>query len=389
VKGQAAQRRADEAFDDEIREHITLLEQRYRRQGMGAWEAARAARRQFGNVTVLKECQRTQRGILSPVEWWRDMRFGMRILAKRPGLNAAMVLALSLGIGATTTVFSIVDAVLLRPLPYTHPDRLVEVQEGTGAFEGDSVCYPDFFDWRAQNQSFDHLLSYHDISLTLTGGQRAVHLNGEVVSWDLLPLLSVNPEMGRGFRPEEEKSGTRVVLLSHALWTSQFGSDPSIVGRTIHLSGEVYTVAGVMRATFRFPVDAPQNSFWTTLAVDNNGTAKAQTANRGDHEMSVIGRLKPGVTIAQANTDMTAIAARLAKQYPNTNTRHNSARVESELAAKLGDTLRSRRKPCTAGAATAGGKRNDWRAWRGGRMRSGICVDASRAAFDRRRRATG
>ena len=165
-----------------------------------------------------------------------------------------------------------------------------------------------------------------------------MHLNGEVVSWDLLPLLGVNPEMGRGFRPEEEKPGTRVVLLSHALWASQFGSDRSIIGRTIHLSGDVYTIAGVMPATFRFPVDAPQNRFWTTLAVDNNGTAKAQTANRGDHELNVIGQLKPGVTITQANADMTANAARLAKQYPDTNSRHDSASVESELTAKLGDT---------------------------------------------------
>jgi predicted permease len=338
VKRQAAQAREDEAFDDEIREHIMLLEQRYMAQGMSVSQAARSARRQFGNAVVLKERQRAQRGILSPAEWARDVRFGMRMLAKRPALNGAMVLALALGIGANTTVFSIVDAVLLRPLPYAHPERLVEVQEGTGAFEGNSVCYPDFFDWRTQNQSFEHLVSYHDTSLTLTGVQHAVHLRGEVVSWDLLPLLGVNPEMGRGFRPDEEKSGTRVVLLSHALSVSQFGSDRSIVGRTIHLSSEVYTIVGVMPANFRFPVDAPQDSFWTTLAVDNDGTAKAQTSNRGDHEMSVIGQLRPGVTVAQANADMNSIAARLAKQYPDTNTRHNSARVESELTAKLGDT---------------------------------------------------
>jgi predicted permease len=340
VKGQAAQEREDEAFDEEILGHIALLEDRYRMQGMSVQEAARAARRQFGNATVLKERQRAQRGILSPAEWWRDVRFGMRMLAKRPALNAAMVLALALGIGANTTVFSIVDAVLLRPLPYAHPERLVEVQssERMEGFESSDVSYPDFFDWRAQNHSFSHLVSYHDTSLTLTGVQRAVHLDGEVVSWDLLPLLGVSPELGRGFRPEDEKLGTRVVLVSHALWVSQLGSDPSVVGRTIHLSGEAYTIAGVMPAAFRFPVNTPQNSFWTTLAVDNNGTPKAQTANRGDHEMNVIGRLKPGMTLAQADADMNAIAARLAKQYPDTNTNHSSARVESELKAMLGDT---------------------------------------------------
>ena len=340
VKGQAAQGREDEAFDEEILEHIALLEKRYRAQGMSARDAARAARRQFGNVTALKERQRALRGILSPTEWWRDIRFGARMLAKRPGSNAAVVVALALGIGANTTVFSIVDAVLLRPLPYSHPERLVEVEssERMDGFESSAVSYPDFFDWRAQNRSFNHLVSYHDTSLTLTGVQRAVHLDGEVTSWDLAPMLGVGPELGRGFRPEEEKFGTRVVLISHGLWVSQLGSDPSVVGRTIHLSGEAYTIEGVMPATFRFPINAPQNSFWTTLAVDNDGTPKAQTANRGDHEMRVMGRLKPGVTVAQANSDMNAIAARLAKQYPDTNTQHSSARVESELKAMLGDT---------------------------------------------------
>jgi hypothetical protein len=197
LKGQTVQVHEDEAFEDEIREHITLLERRYRAQGMSAPKAARAARRQFGNVALLKEQQRTQRGILSPTEWWRDVRFGMRMLAKRPALNAAMVLALALGIGANTTVFSIVDAVLLRPLPYAHPERLVEVRPG---LENANVCYPDFFDWRAPSRSFDDLVSYHDTSLTLTGVQRPVHLDGEVVSWDLLPLLGVAPELGHGFR---------------------------------------------------------------------------------------------------------------------------------------------------------------------------------------------
>ena len=166
----------------------------------------------------------------------------------------------------------------------------------------------------------------------------AAHLDGEVVSWELLPLLGAVPELGHGFRPEDEKLGTRVLLISHALWISQFGSDPSVVGRTIHLSGEAYTVVGVMPATFRFPVNAPKNDFWTTLAVDNDGTPRAATANRGNHSLAVIARLKPGVTVAQADAEMKAIAARLAKQYPDTNTQHNSAHVESELRALLGDT---------------------------------------------------
>src|SRR5579863_1421524 len=337
LKGQAVQSREDDAFTDEIREHITLLTQHYRAQGMSAEDATRAARRQFGNVTQLKERQRWQRGMLSPAEWGRDVRFGMRMLAKKPGLHAAMVIALALGIGADTTVFSIVDAVLLRPLPYAHPERLMEVRSQHLLQDG-ALSYPDFFDWRAQNRSFAELVSYHGESLTLTGVERPAHLDGEVVSWNLLPLLGVNPELGLGFRPEDEKLGARVVLISRALWVSQFGSDPRIVGRTMQLSGEVYTIEGVMPASFRFPADAPQNMFWTTLAVDNNGTPGATMANRGDHELAAMGRLKARISEAQADAEMKEIAAGLSRKYPASNTQNNSAHVQSELTAMLGDT---------------------------------------------------
>jgi putative ABC transport system permease protein len=340
LKGQTGQTREDDAFSDEIREHIALLTKHYQAQGMSAADAVRAARRQFGNVTQLKEQQRGQRGILSPAEWARDVRFGMRMLAKKPGLHAAMVIALALGIGANTTVFSIVDAVLLRPLPYTHPERLMEVrsQQSAGAMQDGAVSYPDFFDWRAQNHSFAELVSYHGESLTLTGVERPARLDGEVVSWDLLPLLGVNPEQGTGFRPEDEKLGTRVAMISHALWVSQFGSDPRIVGRTMHLSGEPYTIVAVMPASFRFPADAPQDAFWTTLAIDNDGTPGAATANRGDHELAVMGRLKQGISEAQADAEMKSIAAQLSKKYPDSNTQNNSAHVQSELTSMLGDT---------------------------------------------------
>lgn len=339
VKGQAEQSREDASFTEEIREHIALLTQHYQAQGMSAEDAVRAARLQFGNVTQLKERHRGQRGILSPTEWARDVRFGMRMLAKRPGLYAAMVIALALGIGANTTVFSIVDAVLLRPLPYAHPERLVEVRsQNSAALQDGAISYPDFFDWRAKNRSFAELVSYHGESLTLTGVERPAHLDGEVVSWNLLPLLGVNPELGLGFRPEDEKLGARVVLISHVLWVSQFGSDPRVVGRTMHLSGEPYTIDGVMPASFRFPADAPQNTFWTTLAVDNNGSPGATTANRGDHELAAMGRLQPSVSVPQADAEMKTIALQLSKKYTASNTQNNSAHVQGELTAMLGDT---------------------------------------------------
>lgn len=230
---------------------------------------------------------------------------------------------------------------MLRPLPYAQPQRLVEVKTPNRdhTFESSNVSYPDFFDWRAQNRSFDHLVSYHDISFTLTGVTHAVHLDGQVVSWDLLPTLGVQPELGRGFTPEEEKRGSRVILISHSLWESQFAGDKSVLGRSISLSGGLYTIIGVMPPSFRFPVNQPTGSFWTTLATnDDPSDPHPALANRGMHWITVIGRLKPGVSVAQADQEMKAIAARLAKEYPNSNTNHSSALVETELASLLGDT---------------------------------------------------
>ena len=268
----------------------------------------------------------------------QDLRQALRQMKKSPGFTAVVVVTLALGIGANATVFSVVDAVLLRPLPFMHPELLVEAESFYDQTAGASnLSYPDFLDWRAQNHSFEHLVSYHDNSYTLTGVARATHVDAEIVSWDLLPMLGVNPEIGRGFAADEEKRGTRVALISHALWESQFGADKGVVGRTIQLSGETFTVIGVMPGNFRFPITAPKTGVWTTMAVDDTPTGDG-VKNRGMHWLDAMGRLKPGVTVAQADQDMKAIAARLTKQYPNTNTKHNSARVETELNAMLGDT---------------------------------------------------
>jgi putative ABC transport system permease protein len=270
----------------------------------------------------------------------QDFRYALRQLRKNLGFTLVAVITLALGIGANTAVFSVVDAVMLRPLPYYQPDRLVEAESvNTHNPQPSAICYPDFFDWRTQNHTLEHLVSYHDNLFTLTGLERPVQVDAEIVSWDLLPALGVRPELGRGFAPDEEKAGTRVTLISHSLWTTQFGSDPSIIGRGVRLSGDLYTVVGVMPPSFRFPVNKPRNSVWTTLGVDDDPSdPHSNTKNRGSHFLSVFGRLKPGATVSQANEELQAIAAGLAKQYPNTNTRHDSARVETEVAALIGDT---------------------------------------------------
>lgn len=271
---------------------------------------------------------------------YQDIRYALRQLRNNTGFAVVAIITLALGIGANTAVFSVVDAVMLRPLPYAHPERLVQAESvNSHNPHSVSISYPDFFDWRSQNHSLEHLVSYHDSIFVLTGLERPVQLEGMITSWDLLPALGIQPELGRGFTPDEEKRGTHVVLISHSLWTSQFGADKSIVGRSVRLSGNLYTIIGVMPPTFRFPVNRPKNSVWTTPALDDDPLdPHPNVQNRGSHFLNAFGRLKPGVSLAQADQDLRAIAVRLSKQYPNTNTTHDSARVESEITALLGET---------------------------------------------------
>ena len=336
-----SRRRRYDELSESIREHLDEKVADLTDHGMTRDEAERVARREFGNVTRIEERSRE-------VWQWRrlesiaaDVRFALRQFGKRPGFALVCVLTIALGVGANTAVFSVVDAVMLRPLPYRQPQRLMEVEMMSSRhhYELSDVSYPDFFDWRTQNRSFSQLVSYHDASFTLTGAARATRASGEVISWNLLPLLGIQPMLGRGFLPQEERQGSRVVLISDALWVSRFASSPSILGQTIQLNGEPFSIIGVMPSSFRFPVSAPQNSLWTTLAVDDNpGDPDTAISNRGMRWLNVIGRLKPGVTPAQADQDVDGIVARLVKQFPRTNANNPSVKVESELTAVLGPT---------------------------------------------------
>ncbi len=270
----------------------------------------------------------------------QDLRYALRQLRKNLGFTLVAVITLALGIGANTAVFSVVDAVMLRPLPYAQPDRLIEAESNsTTNPQPSAISYPDFFDWRAQNRSLEHLVAYHDNSYTLTGLDRPVSVDAEIVSWDFLPALGATPELGRGFTADEEKTGTKVILISHSLWMSQFAGDPAIIGRGVRLSGDLFTVIGVMPASFRFPISRRSTNIWTTIAVDNNPNDEEPVfASRGSHFLSAFGRMKPGVTVVQASEDLHAIAVHLSQQYPTTNTHHNSARAIPEVHALLGET---------------------------------------------------
>ena len=255
---------------------------------------------------------------------WQDVRYGLRMLGKNTAFTTIAVLTLALGIGANTAIFSVLDAVLLRPLPYPEPARLVAIA-GTDSKTGETqraLSYPDFVDLQTKNHTFDSMAAYTDGSLTMTGHGDASELHVEIVSSELMKVLRVSPMLGTGFAAEHDKAGARVVLLSNAFWKSRFGADSGVVGKQITLSGVLYTVLGVMPADFQFPLNSTPCDLWTTTAIEmsNFGGDKPMTEERGAHFLAAIGRLRPGVTLTQANADATAISEALTKQYPDTNT---------------------------------------------------------------------
>ncbi len=269
----------------------------------------------------------------------QDIRFGLRMLLKSPSVSIVATIALALGIGANTAIFSVVNAVLLQPLPFPDPDSLVAVYE-THAQRGQqrgSHSYPNFMDLRAQNTVFEHVASYHSADFIMTGRGEPARLQGSVVTADLFPLLGVAPLHGRTFLPDEDKPSEtgRVVVLSHGLFQRRFGSDPSIVNQSITLDGRSFTVVGVMPPSFEFPIQNDPVELWTSIAGDASGKEPV-TAQRGAHFLRVIARLKPGVSKQQAQAELTTIAARLEQQYPDTNT-NRSLRAESALTALVGD----------------------------------------------------
>ncbi len=271
--------------------------------------------------------------------FWQDIRYGIRMLLKAPSFSIVATIALALGIGANTAIFSVVNAVLLRPLPFSNSEQLMNVWETdpTRGYQRGSASYPNFVDWREQNHVFEHMASYHTNDFIMTGRGESTRLQGAVVNADLLPLLGVAPAIGRDFLPDEDKPGERgrVVLLSQQLFQKRFNSDPNVVNQSMVLDGKTYTIVGVMPSAFQFPIQNEPVELWTTVAVDREGKEPI-TEERGAHYMNVIARLKPGVSKEQAQAEMTSISARLEQQYPDKDL-HKSSKVEPTLEALVGD----------------------------------------------------
>jgi len=270
----------------------------------------------------------------------QDIRFAVRQLTKNPGFALTTIFTLALGIGATTAIFSLVNAVLLQPLPFPEPNQLVflERESHTGSVVvQESASYPDFFDWQAQSHSFNTMAAYEDKNMTLLGRGDAQHIDMTVVTPDFFKVLGVKPLLGRVFLPGEERAGSRVVVLSYRLWQSAFASAQDIVGQSINLDGKSYSVVGVMPRNFRFPIENPGPALWRTPAEEAEGDP-AQITQRGFASLAVIGRLKPSVTLAQARAEMNQIAGRLALQYPEANQKYTTTFVQSELDHLVGDS---------------------------------------------------
>jgi predicted permease len=243
----------------------------------------------------------------------KDIRYGVRGLCKRPGFTVVAVLTLALGIGANTAIFSVVNAVLLRPLQFRDPDRLAMIWEDAtfAGFPRNTPAPANYFDWKNQTHSFEDMAATHEQTFNLTGDGDPERVAAYAVSANFFPLLGVPPALGRTFVADEDRDGAnKVAVLSNELWETRYGSDPQIINRDIQLDGAKYTVVGVMPTGFQFMEDDVR--LWVPLAM-----SAEDAANRGGHYLTVVGRLKQGVTLDQTQADLSAVMARIAKDHPN------------------------------------------------------------------------
>jgi putative ABC transport system permease protein len=256
---------------------------------------------------------------------WQDFRYAMRMLVKNPAFTSIAIIAIALGIGANSAIFSVVNAVLLRPLSFKNPEQLVMIWENAThlGFPKDTPSPANFLDWQKQATSFTGMAAMTERSFNLTGVGEPERLEGRRVSATLFDLLGVPALFGRTFVSNDDKPGTHVVLMSYSLWQRRFGSDPAVVGRAVTLNGESYTVIGVMPRSLQLPSFGNwKDQVWVPIAFPAE-----EVAQRGNHFLEVIARMKPGVTLKQAQAEMDTIATRLAQQYPDFNTRRGAVVV--------------------------------------------------------------
>jgi len=304
--------RLDRELAAELESHLAMHVDDNVRAGMTPEEARRQAILKLGGVAQTEERYRDRRGVPLLENLVRDLLFGARMLRRNPGFTAVAVLTLGLGIGANTAIFSVVNAVLLRPLPYPRSGDLVLVwatDAERGATE-DVATYPDFDDWRARSRGFERLAAFTTRGMTLSGGDQAEQVEAVQATPGFFETLGVSPALGRTFRPEEDEEGApRVAVLSHGAWKRVFGGRPDALGKTIHANDKAWTVVGVMPPDFKFSPGEPEQ-IYTPLVRD---------PSRGHGFLRVVGRLRPGTSRAAAQAEMDVLTSALARQHPDTN----------------------------------------------------------------------
>ena len=312
-------RREQEAqFAQELDAHLVLLTEEYIRRGMSPAEARRQAHIRLGGSALLRESHREIRGLPFVESLWQDLRYGIRMLRKSPGFTAVAVLTLALGIGANAAIFSIVDMVLLRPLPFKNADRLVDITEyNPGNVDTAGVSYPDYLAWKQQNTAFEETAAYFLIrasnDIVLGGPLSTERERYSTVTNSFFSILGVQPAIGRGFTPEDEiTGGPKVFLISDAIWHGLFGGDPRVIGQSYLLDGENFTLVGVMPPGFNFPKDC---GVW----VPTSTLGAFGLNDRISHPYHVLGRLRPGFSLAQAESQIESIQQRLGELYPKTD----------------------------------------------------------------------
>jgi len=299
-------RQRDRALDDEISGHLAEATEEYVRRGLSLEEARRAARRSFGGVTQAMEVYRQVRSFMWLEDVWRDSRHGLRTLRKSPAFTAAAAATLALAIGANTAMFSVLNAVLLRPLPYRAPEQLAMLwtEDPTQNLrEGRSALW-SVEQWRSQSQSFADMATFDSVSMTLAADDGAEQIVGASISPNLLPLLGIQPALGRSFSADEAEQQQRLVLISHRFWQSRFGGSHDALGATLMLNGVPHQIVGILPADFEIAM----------LAADVWVAHASRQDARGPDTWFVVGRLRPAATFDQAQEEMSTVARRLNDQ---------------------------------------------------------------------------
>jgi putative ABC transport system permease protein len=314
-------RAVEQSLDDELRSSVEALTQQKMKQGLPPSAARREALIELGGVEQVKEEVRAVRAGHILEDFARDLRFACRTLAKSPGFTSVAVLALALGIGGTSTVFSWIDSTLLNPIPgIADTSGLVSVMRGTiSEHPTPPFSYPDYVDLRRHNRSFSGLMAYHDDFVSLTGTRKPERIYGALTSANYFKVLGVKPVLGRGFLPEDETSsgGAPIVVISYAFWRSHFASDPSAVGRTLQINRHNYTVVGVAPPHFQGCTTGLRDDVWIPLVMDREVWGFNRLEERGIFWLTVLGRLRPGVTREQAAAEMNPLMQQIAASTPN------------------------------------------------------------------------